>query len=75
MEREGKPKGYKKTARFVDEASGGTLYACDIVGHAARSRVARPFFARRGFALRAARTVARRGVAIEPFRMEKILAG
>lgn len=75
FEREGQPKGYRKTARFVDEASGGTLYTCDIVGHVARSRVARPFFQRRGFALLAARTVVRRGMAIETFRMEKILAG
>lgn len=39
FERDGKPRGYKKTARFLDEATGGTLYGCDIVGHAARSRV------------------------------------
>lgn len=39
FERERKPKGYKKTARFVDEASGDTLYSCDIVGRVARARV------------------------------------
>jgi hypothetical protein len=38
FERDGKPKGYKQTARFVDEATGATLYQCDIVGHVARSR-------------------------------------
>jgi hypothetical protein len=38
FERDGKPKGYKKTARFLDEETGNTLYACDIVGHVARSR-------------------------------------
>jgi putative acetyltransferase len=37
------------------------------------SRVAKPFFLRRGFALLAAQTVERRGVAIENFAMEKIL--
>jgi putative acetyltransferase len=38
------------------------------------SRVAKPFFLRRGFALLAAQTVERRGVAIENFAMEKVLA-
>jgi hypothetical protein len=39
FEGDGKPKGYKKTARFVDEATGETLYRCDIVGHVARCRI------------------------------------
>jgi putative acetyltransferase len=38
------------------------------------SRVAKPFFLSRGFTLLAARTVERRGVRIENFRMKKILA-
>jgi len=37
------------------------------------SRVARRFFLRRGFTLRAAQTVVRRGVPIENFRMAKTL--
>ena len=37
------------------------------------SRIARPFFLRRGFALLASQTVERRGVAIENFAMEKAL--
>jgi putative acetyltransferase len=39
----------------------------------APSRIARPFFLRRGFALLASQTVERRGVAIENFAMEKAL--
>jgi len=38
------------------------------------SRVAKPFFLRRGYKLVAAQTVERRGVRIENFRMEKALA-
>lgn len=37
------------------------------------SRVARPFFARRGFSLLAAQNVERNGLCIENFRMEKSL--
>lgn len=37
------------------------------------SRVAKPFFLGRGFTLLAAQTVERRGVAIENYRMEKLL--
>lgn len=37
------------------------------------SRIARPFFLRRGFAVLAAQKVERRGVEIENFRMEKSL--
>lgn len=38
------------------------------------SRIAKPFFLCRGFALVAPQTVERRGVRIEKFRMEKVLA-
>jgi len=38
FEGDGKPKGYKKTARFLDEATGETLYRCDVFGHVARRR-------------------------------------
>lgn len=37
------------------------------------SRIAKPFFLGRGFALVASQTVERRGVAIENFRMQKLL--
>ncbi len=39
FEPEGKPKGYKKSVRFLDEATGRALYGCDIVGHVASRRV------------------------------------
>jgi hypothetical protein len=39
FEGKSKPKGYKKTRRFLDEARDRTIYACDIVGHVVRSRI------------------------------------
>jgi len=39
FEGECKLKGYKKTRRFLDEATERTIYTCDIVGHVTRGRV------------------------------------
>ena len=39
FEGDGKPKGYKKSVRFLDESTDQPIYTSDIVGHFARSRV------------------------------------